>query len=641
MRKNNKSKLDLGALLKKNYFYLFVVVYLFYASNIPVALRFDQIYDDALFIGQGHTILQGDWLGDYNNLTRVKGPAFSLFLSLLGSLSISFQLGSAILHAAATLILRHSFKGLGVNAVAGNITSIFLLFNPMLVPQQVIRDYFNSDIFILIIALGILVATETTISKRTAVLAGSLGMAGGIFWMTREEAIWVSPIFFLSILTLLFGHGKINAKKALRAGGASLVLVAGFILPQSVVSQLNFSTYGDATIVERNSYPFSDSMASLYSVLPENHLDYVPMPQISRQKVSELSPKFSELVGYLDGEGQKWTTGLCWKYEWTCGEFAGGWFEFAIRDAVQSRGYYSTPKDAEKFYTQLNEELDKICKTHIKCTPSFTSAFPPLSDTQIGKLPDSMWEGFQKSILALPMDLYPGFSTLQNENASAWMKFLGNPLYVGERKASILSTIDPEKEIRLMCKSREIEFSYEPSQDLADAMGNQKFANSRIKLELPEDPQCSMQFSGASFSIDFNNLQRTGVKQLNLSTGEVVYIEYLPPENEVKQNSFSSVRSALYSLFSLVFAPLLIFGAAVQIVNFFKYKKLARVNALVIALWIFLLLRLGILALIDISSFASMYQNYLQPAIALTTILAGLQLNPLFVGFWGKKRRKP
>ena len=51
---------------------------------------FNSEYDDYLVLARAQQIVNGNWLGQYNYLTLVKGIGFELFLILFNFLKISF-----------------------------------------------------------------------------------------------------------------------------------------------------------------------------------------------------------------------------------------------------------------------------------------------------------------------------------------------------------------------------------------------------------------------------------------------------------------------------------------------------------------------------------------------------------------------
>lgn len=76
------------------------------------------------------------------------------------------------------------------------------------------------------------------------------------------------------------------------------------------------------------------------------------------ERLFEISPKFAELKEFFEGRG-----GEAWAAcgEQIDGEINGGYFHWALIDAVKSRGYYKTAVEAEKYYTDLADEINRLC----------------------------------------------------------------------------------------------------------------------------------------------------------------------------------------------------------------------------------------------------------------------------------------
>ena len=60
-----------------------IIFFLFISSNYPIIAFPSRVHDDALFFRGLESIMQGAWLGQFDNLTLAKGP----LLSILGAVS--------------------------------------------------------------------------------------------------------------------------------------------------------------------------------------------------------------------------------------------------------------------------------------------------------------------------------------------------------------------------------------------------------------------------------------------------------------------------------------------------------------------------------------------------------------------------
>ena len=66
------------------------------ATNTP--------HDDLLFVSQADHLLSGSWLGEYNQLTLIKGQFYPIFIALGHYLSIPLLLFQQLLYALASFV---------------------------------------------------------------------------------------------------------------------------------------------------------------------------------------------------------------------------------------------------------------------------------------------------------------------------------------------------------------------------------------------------------------------------------------------------------------------------------------------------------------------------------------------------------
>ena len=61
---------------------LLSVVRIILCNKIQLRFRCSEYYDDQLLFNYAHTLLSGDWLGTYTNMTLTKGISYSVFIVL-------------------------------------------------------------------------------------------------------------------------------------------------------------------------------------------------------------------------------------------------------------------------------------------------------------------------------------------------------------------------------------------------------------------------------------------------------------------------------------------------------------------------------------------------------------------------------
>jgi hypothetical protein len=113
------------------------VVYFWLSLNLPLSIQTHQVYDDALYILNGISLIRGDWLGDYSNLTLVKGPVFPMFLAIKNFLGTPMPLAAALLYFAGCFAFVRALRHARMPSSFGVGLYVVLLFQPTAIPMGV------------------------------------------------------------------------------------------------------------------------------------------------------------------------------------------------------------------------------------------------------------------------------------------------------------------------------------------------------------------------------------------------------------------------------------------------------------------------------------------------------------------------
>ncbi len=115
---------------------------------------------------------------------------------------------------------------------------------------------------------------------------------------------------------------------------AVLSTLCAFGLAMGIFRFVNLTAYGSFAGVDSQESNFVGAMQALQNVRVGKPIPYLPVSRPARLKIYEISPAFASLKKYLDPPGTPvWQWG-CAPYPLTCGDIAGGWFFWALRDAV-------------------------------------------------------------------------------------------------------------------------------------------------------------------------------------------------------------------------------------------------------------------------------------------------------------------
>jgi hypothetical protein len=367
--------------------------YLWLIGQVPIQAFAHALHDDALFVRLAANIVQGNWLGPYDNATLVKGPFYPVFIAItaVSGLPILVTQGIAYLAAGIVLVLVISpyFERkwwLGVIFVA-------YAFNPIIYSLgslRVMRAGIYVPLTVLVLALTIYALRQTNARMFERLLGPvGLGFAIGLFWLTREEGLWIIPAMLAAMTILICSGPNRFSRQRLRghAGVCALVLAGayGTVLSSGLA---NFRHYGVWDTVEFKQAEFVAAYDAVTRVKHPAATRYLPAPRKALNKLYAVSPAMAELKPHLDTPPGSRISNYGW-IETGCeslgvspcdGEFRSGYLLYSLREAAALAGYHSSALKAKAFYQRLSGEIADACNAkRLDCRPPRTTFIAPLT----------------------------------------------------------------------------------------------------------------------------------------------------------------------------------------------------------------------------------------------------------------------
>jgi hypothetical protein len=380
---------------------IFVITGLYFilVSNSFFTLIPEAMYDDGLQFRIAKNLTSGNWLGPYDATTLSKGITFPLWTATLHALDIPLWFGNALLYAAACLsfifALRYVLKKRWLLISSYTV----LLLNPMISPR-VYRDTIAPALALFVLAwiIGIAITiikidkkwVLSSRDKRDIAIYSAMGLVGfPAWWFLREDSFWILPFIIcviMSILCYIFFKVK-PIKYAIRQNVyIAAILFMPFLATMFVglgIAWQNQRQYDRFIINDFTSHDFKAAYGSLTRIKDPNKDLMVPISYEMRLKAYNASPAFSELKTCLDNNG----LGNCeyLKQIKVIDDYRGGWFFWALRQAVEEEGYYENASKAEDYYKRLSSEINEACsKQTLDCSNGERASLsPPFSQEQI------------------------------------------------------------------------------------------------------------------------------------------------------------------------------------------------------------------------------------------------------------------
>ena len=361
-----------------------VLVKLWLVSGLTVQAIGPSGHDDRLFLSMTSHILQGHWLGDYNQMTLAKGPFYSLFAAGAFVLGVPLFTAQHLLYALACAVLLRALRPLALGFWTSMGLFTALLFNPTTYENtRVLRQNITPamSLFILAALIALYLQREAPL-RRLIPWALLLGATLSAFSLTREDGIWIAPALLLPWAMTGWLIWRSHPQDRLRRLGVAIGFPLGIYYAVILtVCCLNWHHYGIFTTCEFRVTAIKKAYGALTRVAPSVWHPYIPVSRETRERIYAVSPAFAELRPELEGQlGFNWAnnsrsvSGLPPEAH----EIAGGWFIWALRDAVAATGHARSGAEAQVFYTRLANEVNAACDQGLlKAGPARASFLSP------------------------------------------------------------------------------------------------------------------------------------------------------------------------------------------------------------------------------------------------------------------------
>lgn len=619
--------------ISKGYGLLYLLLgaaYLNLVMSLPATLMPGAMHDDGLFIKLAKSIVHFKWLGSYDQLTLSKGPGFPMLLAINYYLTTPITLFMGILYVFACARFSKAMYLVTNKSFFVFCLYFLLIFHPSLYPTRIIRDMVYPSFVLLMLVPFIEYPFKKP--KIDFYYALRFSVPTFFFWSLREEGVWVIPGLAIYLIAIWFLMCQNIDKRKAFFGTIGLIGLnaACFVF---LVASLNYFKYGAFELVDFKGGAFSKAIKKLSSVDDGQEIPFLPVSKEKRTLIYEVSPAFSELKEFFENSGKGWTVHGCSYYPATCGDYAFGWFLWALRDGTQRLGYYKDAKSANNFYDRISSEIDRACASTLKCKENPIPLMPVISFDQAKQIPSKFYNAIQISFLkpgSGPPIEEPSHGSAQAISEAKF--FLRNPLVsntLEESKRYIsgwyfspqkfdwpyLNCSDGKSNFELPVRRRE-------SLDLVGALGEASANLNRFSLEIPFSYDCSVMVAGKPSSLRFEDL-RLGKHALGQG---FLYIDSIEEFSGGYSKKLLKIKALMIKIYSVFLPWMLVLGSA-SFIGIFILAIISKSGLLnfVLLPTLFGALycsRLALLALIDVSSFPAVQSIYVSASFPLLIVFS-------------------
>lgn len=329
---------------------LFTLLRILLITNIPIFLSTNMGYDDVLMVRQAEALIDGNWLGEYDDKTLTKGFFYPFFIATCNKLHIKYSIGSTVFYVLASILFIYSIHHLVKRKGSLIYYYLLLLYNPISFAfetyQRLYRNSIVPALTIIIFSLIILLIKNKD-SKKRYILSFLVGFILFVMYNNRQDMIWIVPSLALLAIFL------INKSKILKSSIPLFIIFITFITGNTIISTKNYLEYGLYTTNELEKSSFKTTFLELSKIKSKN-MD----SQISKEtldKVAKTSETFNNL--YTKEKQIELYTNWTYKSSEIGKEINNGFLIWALRSIVDYKnGAKFAEQTWENIYTEIKDE---------------------------------------------------------------------------------------------------------------------------------------------------------------------------------------------------------------------------------------------------------------------------------------------
>ena len=375
--------------IKKHWFIITIIIIclirFLLSFNLPSFFLGSLPYDDALMIRQSSSILNGNYLGIYNNMTLIKGPIFPFLLALIRYIHVSYSIIFTIIYIGCSLYFVNALKKIIKDKRMLIIILSFILFNPVTYSSELMQRLYRNVLSIpeLLLFLGAIINVLFD-NKHTIINNVFLGIITSIMLLTREDTLWTFVVLFFVYLYQIIGFLKNRRKTNLVKIMISLFPIFVIIINMNFVSLINYINYNTYTYNELRDTTFKKAYKKVLEIKDDEKIDKVAIPRSTFYKLAEHSSLLQ-----LSKEDMDMFFEL---FQNENGEIDNGNVVWYFRNLVNRHNKFKDGKEARIFYNKLSIELDNLFEESVfekEIGMPFVHIYPP-TENELVEIPKSL-----------------------------------------------------------------------------------------------------------------------------------------------------------------------------------------------------------------------------------------------------------
>jgi hypothetical protein len=383
--------------------YLVVVYALTIAQNlrfrasIPTHTGFNAPHDDTLGVRVAKNILDGKWLGSWDNLILAKPPGYSLYLAFAQVFPIEIVVFGQIIFCVIAYLFSRLMREIFIkNSKYGEVFTFtaftYLIFNPYLFGIEMSRVYRTSTHGLVVLAFLFLVLSSfhclhkfatneieaTEFKNRIQRHVFALGLLYCFLVLLRSESYWILVSSLSAALVFFYFTYRLIRKQKSKTKQLrklipilSIIFILSYLAPITLIGQTNNTKYGSALIENYYSGNFANALKDWQRVEQgKDPRPYIVVSNEQRAAVYEVSGNAKLLKPYLDLKpGESWLGQACSSPLQLC-DNSGPWFPWFLRDAAVATGSVKNEREFQEFFKEISTDIKRACSAgKLECGP--------------------------------------------------------------------------------------------------------------------------------------------------------------------------------------------------------------------------------------------------------------------------------
>ena len=388
---------------------ILVIIKMILVGWWPFLASMDLPRDATVSLEQAMSLLEGEWLGPYTDLTLTWGPVTPIWIAVMHYIGVPLMLSQFVLYVSACVIAMLAFARLANSKGFQLCVFAVLLFNPYSYGYELVASAFREalDQSLVLAIIGLSIALFVDLIRRNRIHKVQCFLLGAfvvLFWCNGEARYWILPYLCWLVFALLvhaWWNGRFGDYDTV-SGLLSIVLIplVLWFSGTMAIAWKNAYEYDVFAVTELDTPQFNKAFDGVLSVDAGQRALELSGPPLVVEKLLSL-PVAGELTAGTDEF-------------WGRNSLSPASLRSWLRSTVFRAGYYDEGGIAVlTYYDQLGLGIETACADGtIECGGPWWRSMLPNGRGGTKTLPAAFSDVFQQVLeIPVPSSVTESYST--------------------------------------------------------------------------------------------------------------------------------------------------------------------------------------------------------------------------------------